>query len=137
MSDLYNRIEGLCKDRKITITDMCRACGAPRGSLSDLKMGRTNNLSASTLSKIANYFGVSVGQLLGQEGLNEMLYRTAVENGLTAAADLLERGDFEHKKTADQTVDGLRGTGYERLTPEHKEVVDALIAKLLNLQSRE
>lgn len=135
MSDLYNRIEDLCKERKITITDMCRACGAPRGSLSDLKMGRTNGLSTSTLSKIAKYFGVSVSHILGQGGLDDMYYRTAVENNMMAAAEMFQVNG--HKKTAGQMADGLRGTGYELLTPENKEVIDALIEKLLKLQSHE
>lgn len=67
MSRLYNRIEELCKKKGITITVMCRESGAPRGSLTDLKMDRISTLSADTLTKIASYFGVSVGYLLGTE----------------------------------------------------------------------
>lgn len=67
MSDLYNRIEELCTGRGATITAMCKESGASRASLSDLKMGRKQSLSADTLSKIAGYFGVSVDYLLGAE----------------------------------------------------------------------
>ena len=35
--------------------------------ITDLKMGRKKSLSAETAQKIAAYFGVSVGYLLGQE----------------------------------------------------------------------
>lgn len=67
MSDLYNRIENLCKENNESITTMCRESGASRASLSDLKVGRKQSLSAETLSKIAAHFGVTVDYLLGQE----------------------------------------------------------------------
>ena len=67
MSDLYNRIEALCNDRKISITTMCKESGTSRASLSDLKVGRKQSLSAETLSKISAYFGISVDYLLGKE----------------------------------------------------------------------
>lgn len=65
MSNLYNRIEDLCYAQNINITEMCRQTGTPRGSLTDLKMGRISILSANNLSKIASYFGVSMDSLLG------------------------------------------------------------------------
>lgn len=107
MSELYNRIESLCKERGSNITEMCRQSGAPRGSLSDLKAGKTNRLNTTTLGKIATHFGVTVDFLLGNE---------------------------EQKKPAEQ-VSGLRGTGYENLTPENQKVIDALIETLLKSQS--
>lgn len=67
MSDLYNRIETLCRERKVSITTVCKESGASRASLSDLKMGRKQSLSAETLSKLANWFGVSIDYLLGAE----------------------------------------------------------------------
>lgn len=67
MSDLYNRIEDLCTANGINITSMCKESGASRGSLTDLKMGRKQRLSADTLAKIANYFNVTLDYLLGRE----------------------------------------------------------------------
>lgn len=67
MSELYCRIETLCKDRKVSITTVCKESGASRASLSDLKAGRKQSLSAETLSKLADWFGVSVDSLLGKE----------------------------------------------------------------------
>lgn len=67
MSDLYNRIEELCKEKNESITTMCKESGASRASLSDLKVGRKQSLSAETLSKIAAHFDVSVDYLLGKE----------------------------------------------------------------------
>ena len=67
MSDLYKRIEELCKQNNTNITAMCKESGASRASLTDLKVGRNKRLSSDTLSKIANYFGVSVDYLIGNE----------------------------------------------------------------------
>ena len=46
---------------------MCREAGVPRSNLSDLKHGRTAALATVNLSRIANYFGVSIDVLLGNE----------------------------------------------------------------------
>ena len=67
MSDLYNYIETLCSYKGISITEMCRASGASRGSLTDLKKGRITSLSPETLRKIADYFGVSMDELYGRK----------------------------------------------------------------------
>lgn len=64
MDDLYKRIEALCAQNGITITGMCKESGASRASLTDLKKGRKQGLSAETLAKIAAYFGVSIEYLL-------------------------------------------------------------------------
>ena len=67
MSELYDRIELLCKEKGESMTSMCKAAGASRASLSDLKVGRKHSLSAETLSKIAAHFQVSVDHLLGSK----------------------------------------------------------------------
>ena len=108
MSEMYERIENLCKDRGVNMTAMCRAAGVPRSNLSDLKYGRTSALATVNLDKISKFFDVSMDYLLGNE---------------------------ETKKTADPKISGLRGLGYDELTPENKAVIDALIDTLLKSQS--
>jgi hypothetical protein len=46
---------------------MCTDIGMSKGILTDLKMGRQTGISATNAQKIASYFGVSVGYLLGEE----------------------------------------------------------------------
>ncbi|MBR1723422.1 MAG: helix-turn-helix domain-containing protein [Ruminococcus sp.] len=58
MFDLYNKIETLCKDKGITVTELCRETKISRSSLSELKQGRSKSLSASKISIIADYFGI-------------------------------------------------------------------------------
>lgn len=65
LNTMYERIEALCANRGVNITQMCREAGVPRGNLSELKMGRSSTLSSKTLSKLSAYFGVSMDYLLG------------------------------------------------------------------------
>lgn len=64
MSNLYETIQQLCLQSGQNVTQMCRASGVSRASLTDLKQGRKHGLSAATLSKIAAYFGVTMDSLL-------------------------------------------------------------------------
>lgn len=67
MSELYNVLVGLCEERGITGYRMCKDVGIQPSIMTDLKMGRRSGLKADTAQKIADYFGVSVGYLLGTE----------------------------------------------------------------------
>ena len=67
MGNLYNNIIALCEDRGIKGGKMCTDIGMSKGILTDLKMGRQTGISAANAQKIAAYFGVSVGYLLGEE----------------------------------------------------------------------
>ncbi len=67
METLYERIETMCKNRGLNITEMCTLSGVSRGILTDLKMGRSKGMSAKSLKKIASFFGISVDELLGRE----------------------------------------------------------------------
>jgi transcriptional regulator with XRE-family HTH domain len=67
MQNLYQNIEQLCQQRGIRPGYLCDALGLSRGLMTDLKMGRKKSISAQTAQKIAGFFGVSVGYLLGQE----------------------------------------------------------------------
>lgn len=67
MVTLYERIISLCKERGIKGGKLCTEIGISKGTLTDLKMGRQTSLSAPNAQKIADYFGVTVGYLLGKE----------------------------------------------------------------------
>ena len=67
MPIIYERISTLCAEHKITISKLCAELDISRGIITDLKAGRKKDLYATTAWKIANYFGVSVGYLLGFE----------------------------------------------------------------------
>ena len=71
MGNLYETINTLCEERGIKGGKMCTEVGISKGLLTDLKMGRRSGVSAVTAQKIASYFDVSVGYLLGEEEKEE------------------------------------------------------------------
>lgn len=67
MCTLYERITSLCKEKGVSGSRMCLDLGLSKSTLSDMNHGRTKGISTATAQKIAAYFGVSVGYLLGEE----------------------------------------------------------------------
>lgn len=71
MGTLYERLDSLCKERGIKGARMCTDLGISKSLMTDLKSGRKKTVSAPTAQKIASYFGVTVGYLLGEEDQKE------------------------------------------------------------------
>lgn len=67
MSNLHKILSKLCEERKITPYRMCKDNGIQPSVMTDLKMGRRKTVKAETATRLANYFGVSVDYLLGNE----------------------------------------------------------------------
>lgn len=67
MKGLYETISELCKQKGISGYKLCKEIGIQPSLLTDLKMGRQSSLSAKNMDKVAKYFDVSVGYLLGTE----------------------------------------------------------------------
>ncbi len=67
MGKLYETINSLCNERGIKASKLCSDIGISRGLITDLKMDRKSGVTAITAQKIASYFNVSVGYLLGEE----------------------------------------------------------------------
>ena len=67
MNKMYERIEVLCKQKGVNISQMCRDAGVSRGNITDLKYNRTTELSTRTLGKLSEYFGVTMDCLLGKD----------------------------------------------------------------------
>ncbi len=68
MWTLYESILSLCEERGIKGGKMCTDLGLSKSLMTDLKSGRKKSIHADTAQKIAEYFGVSVDRVLGQEG---------------------------------------------------------------------
>ncbi len=67
MDTLYERIQCMCKNKGVSASRMCLDLGLSKSTMSDMKYGRTKGISTGSAQKIASYFGVSVGYLLGEE----------------------------------------------------------------------
>ena len=104
MDSLYENIQALCEKQGIRPGRLCDELGISRGLMTDLKMGRKKGVSAQTAQKIAAYFGVSVGYLLGQEG------RDAVpgdrKHDILDEVDVAFYGDF--KELNDEEKEAVR-----------------------------
>lgn len=59
--NMYEKIYQLCEEKGIKPGKLCTEIGIPKSTLTELKTGRTRSLSTHTLSKIAQYFNVSLG----------------------------------------------------------------------------
>ena len=71
MVTLYDRLNSLCEAKGIKGGKMCTELGFSKSLMTDLKMGRKKSVNAETAQKIASYFNVSVGYLLGEEEKEE------------------------------------------------------------------
>ena len=67
MVTLHERLTMLCQSKGIKGGRMCTELGISKSLMTDLKSGRKKGVNAETAQKIASYFGVSVGYLLGEE----------------------------------------------------------------------
>lgn len=89
MPPIYERIEELCRKKGINVTQLCSACNIPRASLSDYKSGKKKSLSVDVLSKISDYFGVTVDFLCGKVSQNadEQSLKIALFGGSSDVTD--------------------------------------------------
>jgi transcriptional regulator with XRE-family HTH domain len=71
MATLYERLDFLCKEKGVKGARMCSDLGFSKSLMTDLKSGRKKGVNAETAQKLASYFGVSVGYLLGEETKKE------------------------------------------------------------------
>lgn len=103
MATLYENIVALCEKRGIKGGKMCTDTGISKGLLTDLKMGRRTGVSAVTAQKIASYFDVSVGYLLGEEEKEKPIVD---DDGLSEKKKALI--DFAESLSEEQAVLALR-----------------------------
>lgn len=71
MATLYETLDSLCRERGIKGGRMCTDLGFSKSLMTDLKSGRKKGINAETAQKIASYFNVTVGYLLGEEDKKE------------------------------------------------------------------
>ncbi len=102
MDNLYARIQTLCLENGIRPGRLCDELNLSRSLMTDLKMGRKKTVNAETAQKIAGFFGVSVGYLLGHG-----------EGNILEDVDVAFYGDFkelndEEKETVRDMVRLMR-----------------------------
>lgn len=80
MCNIYNIIEKLCKEKSITVTEMCRELKINRSSLSELKQGRAKSLSVDKIIRIADFFSVSPAYLTGDSEVRNFRYSKEIND---------------------------------------------------------
>ena len=78
MYKMYSIIEELCKEKSITVTEMCRELKINRSSLSELKQGRAKSLSADKIIRIADFFSVSPAYITGDSEERSIAYNKEI-----------------------------------------------------------
>ena len=113
MSTLYKNIVALCKEKGIKGGKMCTDIGISKGTLTDLKMGRRTGVSALTAQKIASYFGVSVGYLLGEEEQKkndiqaDIILKMRTDSTFMSVVESLYKLDKDKLETINQMLNTL------------------------------
>ena len=67
MADMYKRIDELLTEKGITGAKMSSDLGMSRSFMTELRKGRAKSVKLETAQKIADYFGVSVHYLTGED----------------------------------------------------------------------
>lgn len=68
MGNLYDRIERMGKEHGFkNITELCRSAGVSRASMTELKMGRSKDLSKQNALKLSRALNVSLEEIYGVE----------------------------------------------------------------------
>ena len=68
MGSLYEHIVQLGQEKGFkTITALCREAGVPRATMTELKMGRSKDLSKPNAQKFAETLGVSLDVIYGEQ----------------------------------------------------------------------
>ena len=81
---MYEIFEMLCQQKGVTVAEVSRNTGISQSTLSNWKR-RRNNISAENAKKLADYFGVTVGFLMGvQEDVQGQEYYQDVKSALLA-----------------------------------------------------
>ena len=67
MADMYQRIEALLAERNISGAKMSADLGMSRSFMTELRKGRAKSIRLETAQAVADYFGVPVSYLLGDD----------------------------------------------------------------------
>src|SRR3990167_6212407 len=70
---LSNNLNYLLDKKKISATKLARELNLPAATIKNIRHGDNLNPTIATLSPIAQYFSVTIGQLVGEESLLEKL----------------------------------------------------------------
>lgn len=113
MENLYERIEMLGQQSGYeNMTVLCKAASVSRAVMSELKSGRTNELSLKNASKFSKLLNISVDYLLGKEDRQTV----DTNNGKTSEPQkekptLTEKDERDIARTLEAVMNDLDNSG--------------------------
>lgn len=117
MCIFYERIIELSAKKGVSGSRVCLDLGLSKSTLSDIKSGRKKGVSAETAQKFADYFGVTVGYLLGKEE-TEKAPTESGERDILDEVDLAFYGNY--KELSEANKETLRAMARVLLEQENK-----------------
>ena len=99
-----NNLKLLLKKNNLTASSLARAVDLPRPTINRIVSGSTPDPRITTLNSIANYFNITMGQLLGSEPL------FIDEGSLTRAVPLVSMAQVSKLKSDYSNLEELKGS---------------------------
>lgn len=135
MSDLYEKILRLCKEKGVDVAQMCHDSCIPSSLLSDFKAGRVDSISTCNLAKIADYFCIALDELIGRK-----ICPQAPDNSRLPPLNARDRRDIAKRLDTmlgqmENNADGLMFDG-EPLDDESRELLRISLQNQLELSKR-
>ena len=90
---------------------MCSDLGFSKSLMTDLKSGRKKGINAETAHKIAAYFGVTVGYLLGEEETKKSPAEPMLNEGEKMLIDLFRKVPEDRQQLVIQMIRAALGEG--------------------------
>lgn len=81
MFTLYENIKRLCDEKGVSPSKMCLDIGKSKSLISSLRNGRTTGINRETAQAMADYFGVSVDDVLHGKREDAEAKKDAADNG--------------------------------------------------------
>ena len=109
MGNMYERILFLCNQKGIKPGKLCADTGLSRSFMSEMKAGRTKELSAKNAHIVADYFGVTVGYLLGEEETKKSPDELRLTEGEKLLIDLFRKVPEDRQQLVIQMIRAALG----------------------------
>ena len=132
MSELYENISMLLREKGVSGYKMCKDIGIRPSILSDLKSGRKQGLHTETAEKIANYFDVSVNYLVNAKEWDKVIEKQNEGGENSYASGMIAHGFV---RNPDYRKDGYAWKREDQKekspTPEGMELSEKRIKEML------
>lgn len=130
MSDLYNRIHGLCEELQISDAEVCKAVQMPRSTLSNLKNGHAKKLGAEKLNSFSLFFSKSLGRRITVEYLLGEAEENQTVDDLAASVPLAMYNGNQY----DQVPEDIKQLAAAfALAKKEQEIKDPALRKIIEV----